>query len=138
MSTTTSLLHTALQNLHVAQQVHNPSYTPGPPSSSSSRPANDSSDDDEYVAVGKGTAPGTPVGARGMMLGQRIRKDNAARDPVGCQWQTLTPAPPPPDACELPHLPAAGCQVVGTLRQGVQAMAKVQHVELRCVMCLLR
>ncbi|BEI82487.1 hypothetical protein CcaverHIS002_0303550 [Cutaneotrichosporon cavernicola] len=86
MSTTTSLLHTALQNLHVAQQVAHPSHTPRPPSSRSSPPASrrngDSSDDDEYVPVGHGTAPGTPIPGKGMVLGQRIKKDNGARDPL--------------------------------------------------------
>lgn len=87
MSTTTSLLHTALQNLHVAQQVAHPSHTPRPPSSRSSptqsrRNGDASSDDEEYVRVGQGTAPGTPIPGKGMVLGQRIKKDNGARDPV--------------------------------------------------------
>jgi hypothetical protein len=32
--------------------------------------------------VGHGTAPGTPIPGKGMVLGQRIKKDNGARDPV--------------------------------------------------------
>lgn len=94
MSTTTSLLHTALQNLHVAQQVAHPSHTPRPPSSRSSPPTsrrdgNVSSDDEEYVRVGQGTAPATPIPGKGMVLGQRIKKDNGARDPVsrGRWWR---------------------------------------------------
>ncbi|WVQ80274.1 hypothetical protein IAT38_002379 [Cryptococcus sp. DSM 104549] len=85
--TTTSLLQTALQNLHVSQQALQPSHTPQPPSSpGSSRydlesassqggspPLSDhETDDDEMISVGKGTRPGTPVGAKGMVLGQRL------------------------------------------------------------------
>ncbi|TXT06126.1 hypothetical protein VHUM_03599 [Vanrija humicola] len=87
MSTTTSLLHTALQNLHVAQQVAHPSHTPRPPSSVGSsrrggRSASDDEDDDnEYVAVGRGTAPGTPIPGKGMVLGQRINKVGS-KDPL--------------------------------------------------------
>lgn len=87
MSTTTSLLHTALQNLHVAQQVAHPSHTPRPPSSVGSsrrggRSVSDEEDDDnEYVAVGRGTAPGTPIAGKGMVLGQRIKKVGS-KDPV--------------------------------------------------------
>jgi hypothetical protein len=87
MATTTSLLHTALQNLHVAQQVAHPSHTPRPASSvdsgrssrAGSRMASDD-EDDELVTVGKGTAPGTPIPGKGQVLGQRIK--NASNDPV--------------------------------------------------------
>ncbi|EJT47746.1 hypothetical protein A1Q2_04152 [Trichosporon asahii var. asahii CBS 8904] len=86
MATTTSLLHTALQNLHVAQQVAHPSHTPRPASSvdsgrssrAGSRMASDD-EDDELVTVGKGTAPGTPIPGKGQVLGQRIK--NASNDP---------------------------------------------------------
>lgn len=85
MATTTSLLHTALQNLHVAQQVAHPSHTPRPPSSASSsrrRSAESEDDDDnELVTVGFGTAPGTPIPGKGMVLGQRIKTLNS-KDPV--------------------------------------------------------
>ncbi|WWD22467.1 hypothetical protein CI109_106960 [Kwoniella shandongensis] len=90
---TTSLLQTALQNLHVSQQVHQQSHTPRPPSSpGSSRHTDlehdlesvssrggspnpglseDETDDDELISVGKGTRPGTPTG-KGLQLGQRL------------------------------------------------------------------
>lgn len=96
MATTTSLLHTALQNLHVAQQVALPSHTPRPPSSvgSSRRRSGDSDEDDdanEFVRVGRGTAPGTPIPGRpGMLLGQRIQSLNS-KDPVSGEsnaWPT--------------------------------------------------
>lgn len=94
MATTTSLLHTALQNLHVAQQVAHPSHTPRPASSvdsgRSSRLGSDD-EDDELVTVGKGTAPGTPIPGRGQVLGQRIK--NASNDPVSrvLSFPTITP-----------------------------------------------
>lgn len=91
MSTTTSLLHTALQNLHVAQQVAHPSHTPRPPSSvgsgsgvrlsGPSSNGDEDEDDSEYVRVGLGTAPGTPIPGKGMVLGQRIKNLNS-KDPV--------------------------------------------------------
>ncbi|WVR03553.1 hypothetical protein IAU60_000545 [Kwoniella sp. DSM 27419] len=86
---TSSLLHTALQNLHVSQQVHQQSHTPRAPSSpgSTSRdldtvssrggspvPWSDGegeTDDDEFIDVGKGTRPATPTG-KGLQLGQRL------------------------------------------------------------------
>jgi len=90
MTTTTSLLHTALQNLHVAQQVAHPSHTPRPPSSvgsskfrlsGASSNGEEEEDDNEIVKVGLGTAPGTPIPGRGMVLGQRIKNLNS-KDPV--------------------------------------------------------
>lgn len=90
MTTTTSLLHTALQNLHVAQQVAHHSQTPRPASSVGSAPSSraasrplsraGSDDEDEFVAVGKGTAPGTPIPGKGQVLGQRIK--TLGNDPV--------------------------------------------------------
>ncbi|KAK8845514.1 hypothetical protein IAR55_006229 [Kwoniella newhampshirensis] len=92
---TTSLLQTALQNLHVSQQVHQQSHTPRPPSSlgssrhydpehdresittssstggSVSGSGDEETDEDEMISVGKGTRPGTPTG-KGMQLGQRL------------------------------------------------------------------
>ncbi|OXC71155.1 hypothetical protein AYX13_00021 [Cryptococcus neoformans] len=74
---TSSLLQTALQNLHVSQQIHQQSHTPHPPSSPGSTSSRLSStggtppmsdweaDEDELIAVGKGTRPVTPVGGRG-------------------------------------------------------------------------
>lgn len=93
MSTTTSLLQTALQNLHVSQQMRDQSHTPRAPSSAgdpSSRgspvDSGEEDDDDEImVKVGKGTAPGTPVpGQRGLQLGQRLSNLGGTRskDPV--------------------------------------------------------
>ncbi|WWC58220.1 uncharacterized protein I303_100756 [Kwoniella dejecticola CBS 10117] len=107
---TSSLLHTALQNLHVSQQVHQQSHTPKPPSSpgsgsgsnyhehelDSSRggspvPFSDAegeTDDEELVQVGKGTRPSTPTaGARGLglQLGQRLPRalgGKNTRDPL--------------------------------------------------------
>jgi hypothetical protein len=88
---TASLLHTALQNLHVAQQVAHPSHTPRPPSSvgssshkfalSASSSGDEDDDDQEFVRVGQGTAPGTPIPGRGMVLAQRIR-NLQSNDPV--------------------------------------------------------
>lgn len=89
--TTTSLLQTALQNLHVSQQLREQvgSHTPkaassrGDPASPASGqltpPLSPSSgeeeeDEDELIKVGKGTAPGTPVPGKGMVLGQRLSK----------------------------------------------------------------
>ncbi|WVF65976.1 hypothetical protein IAT40_000714 [Kwoniella sp. CBS 6097] len=92
---TSSLLHTALQNLHVSQQVHQQSHTPHPPGSpgSSSKhelesvssrggspiPWSDgegdgfTDDEQEMIGVGKGTRPGTPTGSgKGQVLGQRL------------------------------------------------------------------
>jgi hypothetical protein len=76
----TSLLQTALQNLHVAQQAQNQSHTPRAPSSrgdtreGSTRGGSSASsdeDDDELVKVGEGTRPGTPLpGQRGLTLGR--------------------------------------------------------------------
>lgn len=74
---TSSLLQTALQNLHVSQQIHQQSHTPHPPSSPGSTSSRLSSpggtppmsdweaDEDELIAVGRGTRPATPVGGRG-------------------------------------------------------------------------
>jgi len=97
MTTTTSLLHTALQNLHVAQQVAHPSHTPRPPSSvgsskfrlsgASSNGEEEEEDDNEIVKVGLGTAPGTPIPGRGMVLGQRIKNLNS-KDPVSGNHQS--------------------------------------------------
>ncbi|KIR30133.1 hypothetical protein I307_00210 [Cryptococcus deuterogattii 99/473] len=92
---TSSLLQTALQNLHVSQQIHQQSHTPHPPSSpgsTSSRlssaggtpPVSDwETDDDEIITVGKGTRPATPVGGRGgaklsSVLGEKSRDPNTA------------------------------------------------------------
>lgn len=95
MTTTTSLLHTALQNLHVAQQVAHPSHTPRPPSSvgsskfrlsGASSNGDEEEDDNEFVRVGLGTAPGTPIPGRGMVLGQRIKNLNS-KDPVSGDGQ---------------------------------------------------
>jgi hypothetical protein len=93
---TTSLLQTALQNLHVSQQQREQSHTPRPPSSRgdpSSLPSSrgetppesggEEDDDEVLVTVGKGTAPGTPVHGRGMVLGQRLSGlSPKGRDPV--------------------------------------------------------
>lgn len=85
---TSSLLQTALQNLHVSQQIHQQSHTPHPPSSpgsTSSRlssaggtpPVSDwETDDDEIITVGKGTRPATPVFKLSSVLGEK------SRDPV--------------------------------------------------------
>jgi len=101
--TTSSLLQTALQNLHVSQQMREQvgSNTPKAPSSASdpgspasglvTPPLSESEDEDDdnvMVKVGKGTAPGTPVpGQKGMVLGQRLSGLGGARtrekDPVG-------------------------------------------------------
>ncbi|ORY22615.1 hypothetical protein BCR39DRAFT_551155 [Naematelia encephala] len=73
---TTSLLHTALQNLHVNQQILQQSHTPIPPGSPGSEThrtgselasSYDGSDDEEeLVGVGQGTRPATPLpGLRG-------------------------------------------------------------------------
>lgn len=95
-TTSTSLLQTALQNLHVSQQVHQPSHTPRPPSS---RGGNDSSssrggsspssggeeDDDELVRVGQDTRPATPLpGQKGLVLGQKVPSGlgGKGKDPV--------------------------------------------------------
>jgi hypothetical protein len=75
----TSLLQTALQNLHVAQQAQTLSQTPRPPSSRgdydaqsvTSGGSNDYEDEDdgEMVGVGEGTRPGTPlIGQKGLSL----------------------------------------------------------------------
>lgn len=40
------------------------------------------SEDEIMVAVGKGTRPGTPVPGRGMVLGQRVKREDKGRDPV--------------------------------------------------------
>ncbi|WWC66646.1 uncharacterized protein I206_100550 [Kwoniella pini CBS 10737] len=85
---TSSLLHTALQNLHVSQQIHQQPHTPGSNYNEldSSRggspiPFSDgeltTTDDegDELVQVGKGTRPSTPTtttSSRGLQLGQRL------------------------------------------------------------------
>ncbi|ORX34743.1 hypothetical protein BD324DRAFT_582961 [Kockovaella imperatae] len=75
----TSLLQTALQNLHVSQQARDQSHTPladdaSEATASSSRnvsPPESGTDDDlddgdDYIAVGRGTRPGTPsVSQRG-------------------------------------------------------------------------
>ncbi len=96
MTTTTSLLQTALQNLHVSQQIHHPSHTPRPPSSrgghesASSRGGSSSSsggeeDEDELVRVGQDTRPGTPLpGQKGLVLGQvPSGLGGKGKDPVG-------------------------------------------------------
>lgn len=102
--TTTSLLHTALQNLHVSQQMRDQSCTPQPlsmPTSPrmsdkelSSNNSSEAEDEDELVNVGKGTAPGTPVpGQKGLTLGQRLPSSLGAKtkDPVGTSsLQTMT------------------------------------------------
>ncbi|WVQ62592.1 uncharacterized protein L199_000734 [Kwoniella botswanensis] len=96
---TSSLLHTALQNLHVSQQMHQQSHTPKPPSSpgstyhelDSSRggspvPFSDGeTDDEELVEVGKGTRPSTPTTGKGLQLGQRLPSSlggKNTRDPL--------------------------------------------------------
>lgn len=99
---TSSLLQTALQNLHVSQMARDPSLTPAPsprrhpralseasggssPPDSSDGDGDDGSLDGEEVggekmiSVGKGTRPGTPIAGKGMVLGQRISK---VKDPV--------------------------------------------------------
>ncbi|KAI9635834.1 uncharacterized protein MKK02DRAFT_24998 [Dioszegia hungarica] len=91
---TTSLLQTALQNLKVSQQARDPSLTPSTlsvPSSPRRHPralsqtgsegttTPEFSSDEEMISVGKGTRPGTPVGAKGMVLGQRVGK---VKDPL--------------------------------------------------------
>jgi len=92
---TTSLLQTALQNLHVSQQMRDQSHTPRAPSSrgdggslGDSPPVSSGEEEDEddevMVKVGKDTAPGTPVpGQKGMQLGQRLSMlGNKTKDPV--------------------------------------------------------
>ncbi|WWC85906.1 uncharacterized protein L201_000776 [Kwoniella dendrophila CBS 6074] len=90
---TSSLLHTALQNLHVSQQLHNQSHTPKAPSSPGSLSHHDQETDDNYsenenesqggdftdeeelIAVGKGTRPSTPTATStkaGLQLGGRL------------------------------------------------------------------
>ncbi|TYJ54911.1 hypothetical protein B9479_004419 [Cryptococcus floricola] len=88
-----SLLQTALQNLHVSQQIHQQSHTPNPPSSPGSTSSRLSSgantppfsdydtDEDELVAVGKGTRPVTPTGGK---FGGRLPSllGGKSRDPL--------------------------------------------------------
>lgn len=98
---TTSLLQTALQNLHVSQQTRDQSSSPLPRSPRLDRspqldPAGDSDnsaissdgedDSDELVQVGRGTRPATPlVGQKGLVLGQRVSSalGGKSKDPVG-------------------------------------------------------
>jgi len=100
-TTSTSLLQTALQNLKVSQQVHQPSHTPRPPSSpgdnesSSSKGASSASSEEddeegELVRVGQGTRPGTPLpGQKGLVLGQKVPSGlvGKAKDPVGLGYR---------------------------------------------------
>ncbi|WRT63752.1 uncharacterized protein IL334_000677 [Kwoniella shivajii] len=91
---TSSLLHTALQNLHVSQQQqHLQSFTPQAPSSpGSTNGSRDNSpipfsddetdDDDELVNVGKGTRPSTPTTTKGLMLGQRLPSNLGGKNAV--------------------------------------------------------
>ena len=96
---TTSLLQTALQNLHVSQQAREQSVTPGPPSSNGSPPLKDdlslsdtgegdggeTSDEETIVKVGRGTAVSTPTtGQKGLQLGQRLPSalGGKTKDPV--------------------------------------------------------
>nr|ODN88730.1 hypothetical protein L203_02744 [Cryptococcus depauperatus CBS 7841] len=99
--TTSSLLHTALQNLHVSQQIHQQSHTPQPPSSPGSTSSRISStvetpplsdnetDDDELVLVGKGTRPTTPVGTRSGAR-QPSALTGKSRDPLRAMPTHLT------------------------------------------------
>lgn len=59
---------------------------PGTPRGAASGASDDSNEDEEMVGVGKGTAPGTPVAGRGLVLGQRVKKDKG-RDPVYTSFQ---------------------------------------------------
>ena len=95
-TTSTSLLQTALQNLHVSQQVRRPSRpesTHAGNDSSSSRDVSSASsggeeDEDELVIVGQNTRSATPMlGQKGLVLGQRLPGSHGgkAKDPVGIQ-----------------------------------------------------
>lgn len=109
--TSTSLLQTALQNLHVSQQANNQSHTPrddgsqsrderdptpGSPqkwsmrSISSEDGESDDGDGDDLVKVGQGTRPATPLpGQKGLVLGQRVSSALSGKnpkDPVSTTW----------------------------------------------------
>lgn len=101
--TSTSLLQTALQNLHVSQQANNQSHTPrddgsqsrderdptpGSPqkwsmrSISSEDGESDDGDGDDLVKVGQGTRPATPLpGQKGLVLGQRVSSALSGKNP---------------------------------------------------------
>ena len=92
-TTSTSLLQTALQNLHVSQQLQRPSRpasTHAGNDSSSSRDVSSASsggeeDEDELVIVGQDTRSATPMlGQKGLVLGQRLPASHGgkAKDPV--------------------------------------------------------
>ena len=88
-TTSTSLLQTALQNLHVSQQVHHPSHTPAGNESNNwqegSSASSSEEDEDELVGVGQDTRPATPLpGQRGLVLGQRVPSTlgGKGKDPV--------------------------------------------------------
>ena len=90
-TTSTSLLQTALQNLHVSQRNQSRSprapsspgdNEPGSPPSSSD---GEEDEEDELVIVGQGTRPATPApGQKGLVIGQKVPSSlgGKSKDPV--------------------------------------------------------